>query len=38
MTKWRGSGNSVYDYGIQSCIILRIGRFLSVDPLAPDYP
>lgn len=34
--EWSGSGNS-YDYGFR-IYNPRIARFLSVDPLAPDYP
>lgn len=34
--EWNGAGNMVsYKYRIHDA---RIGRFLSVDPLAPDYP
>ena len=34
--EWQGKGNS-YDYGFR-IYNPRIGKFLSVDPLAPDYP
>jgi RHS repeat-associated protein len=34
--EWKGSGNSInYKYRMHDP---RLGRFLSLDPLAPDYP
>jgi RHS repeat-associated protein len=34
--EWKGSGNSInYKYRVHDP---RLGRFLSIDPLAPDYP
>ncbi|MCB0736369.1 MAG: hypothetical protein KDC92_02565 [Bacteroidetes bacterium] len=34
--EWKGEGNSImFKYRIHD---VRIGRFLSIDPLAPDYP
>jgi RHS repeat-associated protein len=35
-SEWKGEGNS-YDYGFR-VHDARLGRFLSVDPLAPGYP
>jgi RHS repeat-associated protein len=35
-SEWKGEGNS-YDYGFR-VHDARLGRFLSVDPLAPEYP